>query len=194
MKTIEVLAYERKDMSNAANKKLRREGFVPGVLYSKENLVHFYAPAILFRDIVYTDKAAYVDLNVEGVIYKCILKDLQFHPVSETLLHVDMLELLPANPVIMDIPVSFSGKAPGIQLGGKLQARLRKLKVKALPENMPETVVVDISKLTLGKSVKVGEIQPGQYEILNHPGNPVATVIVPRALRGKGATAEEAEA
>jgi large subunit ribosomal protein L25 len=138
---------------------------------------------ILFRDLVYSPDVATVELNVEGTIYKAILQDIQFHPVSEMILHADFLELRDDKEVKLDIPVRFVGVSPGVLAGGKLTTKLRKLKVKALPANLPDYINVDISDLELGRSVKVSKIQAEGYTILTNPSAPVATVTIPRALK-----------
>ena len=193
MKTLEIIGYKRANLGKAESKRLRAESNVPCVLYGGDEQIHFYSPMILFRELVYTPSAHFVNLNVEGNEYKCILQDIQFHPVSEMILHADFLLLNDKKAVKMDIPVETVGKAPGIQAGGKLVMKQRKLSVRALPKDMPDTIKVDISKLTLGKSTKVGEIKTEGYEIINSPLVSVATVEVPRALRGKSAAELEAE-
>ena len=190
MKTLEIIGFKRANLGKAQTKELRNESYVPGVLYGGAEQVHFYAPAILFRDLVYSPEVYEVDLNIEGTHYRAIMQDVQFHPVNEMLLHVDFLELKEDKPVKMDIPVKMVGNSPGVMLGGKLVTKLRKLKVKALPANLPDYIEVDISELELGKSIKVGKIKGGDYEILTNSLAPVATVTIPRAL--KSAQAEEA--
>ena len=191
MKNVEIIGFKRANLGKKESKDLRLEGNVPCVMYGGKEQIHFYAPMILFRDLVYTGDAHMVDLNIEGTTYNCILQDIQFHPVSETILHADFLQLFDKKAVKMDIPVKFEGTSPGVIAGGKMITKLRKITVKALPADMPDYISVDISNLALGKSVKVNEITPGNYEILNNPANSIATVEVPRALRGKGATTEE---
>ncbi len=192
MKTIEIIGYYREDLSKQATKKLRQEGNVPSVLYgSKGTLVHFYTPMILFREIIYTPDVYRVKLNIEGDFYDCVLHDAQFHPVSEYIMHTDFLELSAEVPVKIEIPVRFVGNSPGVQAGGRLMSKLKKIKVKALPDNLPDYIEVDISKLQMGKSVKVKEITPEGYEILVNPMIPIASVEIPRALRSKqGAAAD----
>ncbi|WP_299824943.1 50S ribosomal protein L25/general stress protein Ctc [uncultured Pontibacter sp.] len=190
MKTLEIIGFKRANLGKAQTKELRNESYVPGVLYGGAEQVHFYAPAILFRDLVYSPEVYEVDLNIEGTHYRAIMQDVQFHPVNEMLLHVDFLELNDEKPVKIDIPVKMIGNSPGVMLGGKLVTKLRKLKVKALPANLPDYIEVDISELELGKSIKVGKIKAGDFEILSNPLAPVATVTIPRAL--KSAQMEEA--
>lgn len=188
MKTLEIIGYKRANLGKAESKRLRAESNVPGVLYGGKEQVHFYSPMILFRDLVYTPNAHFVNLDIEGVEYKCILQDIQFHPVSEVILHADFLLLDDKKYVRMDIPVKTTGVAPGIQAGGKLVMKQRKLTVRALPANMPDFIELEISGLDLGKSAKVNEIKADGFEILNNPLVSVASVEVPRALRGKGAS------
>ena len=185
MQTVEVIGFKRANLGKTASKAIRAEGNVPCVLYGGEKQVHFIAPAILFRELVYTPNAYQVLLNIEGEEHKAILQDAQFHPVSETLLHADFLELKEDRKVKMDIPVKAIGVAPGVAKGGKLVMKLRKLTVRALPQDMPDYIEVNISKLDLGRSAKVGELTPGNYEIVNNPLVSICSIEIPRALRGK---------
>ncbi|HHP7241783.1 MAG TPA: 50S ribosomal protein L25/general stress protein Ctc [Cyclobacteriaceae bacterium] len=196
MKTHEIIGYKRANLGKSESKRLRAEGNVPCVLYGGEHQVHFYAPMILFRDLVYTSEIHFVELNIEGDIYKCILQDIQFHPVSEVILHADFLLLRDDRLIKMNVPIKLHGNAPGVIKGGKVVMKLRYLTIKALPDNMPEYLDVDISKLELGKSIKVGEIEPKDYQILNNELVSIVSVEVPRAMRGKTEEeqAEEAEA
>lgn len=191
MKTVEIIGFKRANLGKKESKDLRTEGNAPCVLYGGGEQVHFYSPMILFRDLVYTPDAHIVELNIEGKEYRCILQDIQFHPVSDTILHADFLQLFEDKPVKMDISVKYEGTSPGVIAGGKLISKLRKITVKALPANLPDYIPVDISKLELGKSVKVSEVKPGDFEVLNNPQNSIATVEIPRALRGKQGTEAE---
>lgn len=185
MKTVEIIGYKRANLGKAESKKLRAEGNVPCVLYGGEDQVHFYAPMILFRELVYTDKAHFVHLNIEGEEYRAIMQDIQFHPVSEVLLHVDFLQLFEGKMVKMDIPVHFEGVSPGVAKGGTLIKKRRFLTIKSLPKNMPESVIADLAKLDFGRSIKVDEIIEKDFEIQDPKLASVAVVEIPRALRGK---------
>ncbi|MFT7030760.1 MAG: large subunit ribosomal protein L25 [Marinoscillum sp.] len=185
MKSVEIIGFKRANLGKTGAKRLREQGFVPGVLYGGEDQVHFYAPMILFRDLVYTDQAHFVNLNVEGSIYEAIMQDIQFHPVSEMILHIDFLQLFRGTKIKMDIPLNPIGTPAGIQQGGKLIRKLRFLTIKALPKDMPEVIEVDVTKLGLGKSIKVGELVPNNFEILNNPLVTIMGIEIPRALRGK---------
>jgi large subunit ribosomal protein L25 len=190
MRRLEITGFKRANLGKGDSKRLRAEGNVPCVLYGGEKQVHFQAPMILFRDLVYTPEAAFVDLNIEGQIYQAILQDIQFHPVSEVIMHADFLELHKGKPIKMDIPVKFHGKAPGVIQGGRLMPKLRQIKVKALPDHMPESIDVDISGLELGKSIKVKDVMEKDFSILNPSRVTIATVSIPRNMRA----AEEEEA
>lgn len=191
MKTIELIGYKRETTGKKNAQELRKEALVPCVMYGGEDPIHFYSPMILFRDLVYTPEVHTVTLNIEGDLHTCILQDIQYHPVSEVILHADFLQLFDHKPIKIEIPVKFIGNSPGIQKGGKLVTKLKKIKVKALPKDLPDYIVVDITGLELGKSVKVKDIKVENYEILNSLSNPVASVEIPRALRGKQAAGNE---
>ena len=193
MRRVEIIGYKRANLGKTESKRLRAEGNVPCVLYGGEKQVHFYAPALQFREVLYTPKACFVDLNIEGETFQAIAQASQFHPVSETLLHVDFLELFAGKPIKMEIPVELTGNAIGVKNGGSLVLKRPKLGVVALPKNMPETLVVDVTELTLGSSVKVASIEMDNFEILNSPLVTIATVVVPRALKSAGADGLEGE-
>ena len=195
MKTIEIIGYKRANLGKTEAKRLREEGMVPCVVYGGDHQIHFYAPMILFRDLVYTDEAHFALLTIEGEPepFEAIIQDVQFHPVSEIIMHADFLQLFRGTPIKMNIPVHPVGTAPGTQQGGKLIRKIKYLQIKALPKNMPEYIEVDVSKLGLGKSIKVGELEVGEYEILNSPLVTLAGIEVPRALRGKTEEEEEGD-
>ena len=180
METIEIIGYNRANLGKKNSKKLREEGNVPCVVYGGNEQLHFHSPMILFRDLVYTPGANFVKLNIEGVEKDAILQDIQFHPVSEVILHADFLELQENKKIRMDIPVKIIGDSPGVQQGGKILIRIRKLSLMAYPKNMPSFVEVDISELQLGKSISVEELLSDDYDILNSHLVSVVSVNVPR--------------
>ena len=180
METIEIIGYNRANLGKKDSKKLRQEGNVPCVIYGGEEQIHFYSPMILFRELVYTPGANFVKLNIEGIEKDAILQDIQFHPVSEIILHADFLELKDDKKIKMDIPVKVLGDAPGVKQGGKILMRIRKLSLMAYPKNMPSFVEVDISGLELGQSIKVEELLNNDYDILNSPIVSVVSVNIPR--------------
>ncbi len=183
MKTVEIIGYTRENLGKTESKNLRIESFVPCVVYGGKKQIHFSAPMILFRDLVYTPEARFVELNIEGEVTKAILQDIQFHPVSEVILHADFLELFDNKPIKMSIPIVTHGIAPGIQSGGKLIMKMPKLMIKSLPKDMPENIDVDISKLELGKSIKVADLIPKEYEVLTNPLVTICSVNIPRVMK-----------
>ncbi|MCF6359906.1 MAG: 50S ribosomal protein L25/general stress protein Ctc [Cyclobacteriaceae bacterium] len=191
MKTIEIIGYKRANLGKSEAKKLRSEANVPCVLYGGDKQVHFHAPMILFRELIYTQDAHFVSLNIEGEEYQAIIQDVQFHPVSEIILHADFLQLFPGKKIKMDVPVKLIGKSPAVMEGGVLIHKRRKLTVLSLPKNMPSHIDCDISELVFHHSVKVKDVTPGDYEILDTKIASIAVVEIPRAL--KAAEDEEAE-
>mgnify|MGYP006268043697 CR=1 FL=1 len=185
MKKIEIVGYHRTDLGKEAANKLRNDGYVPGVLYGGDKVVHFYAPIILFKPLIYTNEAHFVTLNIEGAEYECILQDAQFHPVNDMIVHADFLLIQKERPLKMQIPVRLKGVAPGVAKGGKLYLKQRTLKISALPENMPEFIELSISKLNFGKSLRVKDVEQNNFMILNPESSPIVAVEIPRALRGK---------
>ena len=183
MKTIEIIGYKRANLGKSDAKRLRAEGNVPCVLYGGEEQIHFYAPMILFRDIVYTRDAHFVNLNIEGEQYSAILQDIQFHPVSEIIVHADFLQLFEGKPIKMDIPVKLVGVSPGVTEGGILVHKRRSLSIMALPKNMPSHIEVDISNLVFHHSIKVKDVEEKDFEILDTKIASIAVVEMPRALK-----------
>lgn len=191
MKSVEIVGFKRANLGKAYAKELREKAEVPCVLYGGKESVHFSVPMYLFRELVYTPEVRIVDLNIEGDKYQAILQDAQFHPVSEMILHADFLELRDDKEVKVSVPIKIKGTAAGVLKGGKLNLKLRKIKIKALPKNLPDYVEVDVTDLDLGKSIKVGQIKTEGYQILSVPTVPVVSVDIPRALKGKMAEASK---
>jgi len=183
MKTIEIIGFKRANLTKSELSKLRAEGNVPCVLYGNGLNITFHSPAILFRDLVYTSDAAFVELNIEGSIFKAIKQELQFHPVNDSLTHVDFLIIQDDKKIKMPIPVALKGTAAGVLKGGRLAQRLSHVVVEAFPKDMPTTIDLDITHLELGKSVRVSEIKLETYIILNTPAVPIVSVEITRALR-----------
>jgi large subunit ribosomal protein L25 len=183
MKTLEIIGYKRANLGKSDAKRLRTEGKVPCVLYGGKEQLHFETPMINFRDLVYTSDAHFVNISVDGNQTQAILQDIQFHPVSEIIMHADFLELTPGKTLTMDIPVRTKGNAPGVAEGGKLYINQNYLLVKALPKDMPEEIIVDISNLKLGSSIKVGELETGEFEIATSELVSLISVETPRTIR-----------
>ncbi|HEV7349569.1 50S ribosomal protein L25/general stress protein Ctc [Telluribacter sp.] len=185
MKKLEIVGYKRANLGKSESQDLRAQGYIPSVLYGGKDQVHFYAPSILFRELLYTPDVFEVTLNIEGDIFTAILQETQFHPVNDSLLHADFLEIVEGKEIKVEVPVKLTGASTGVMKGGKLNLKLRKLRVQGLAKNIPDYIEVDVTTLDLGKSVKVSAIQPEGYVILSPSSNPVASVEIPRALRGQ---------
>lgn len=184
MKKLEIVGFKRANLGKVEAQELRSQGYVPSVLYGGSEQVHFYAPAMLFRELLFTPDIYNVTLNIEGTLYNAILQEKQFHPVNDALIHADFLQIIEGKEIKVDVPVKLTGTSPGVMKGGKMNQKLRKLRVQGLAENIPDYVEVDVTDLDLGKSVKVGAVTPEKYQILTAVSNPIASVEIPRALRG----------
>ena len=184
MKAHEIVGFKRANLGKSEAQELRSQGYVPSVLYGSGQQVHFYAPAMLFRELLFTPDIYNVTLNIEGEIYNAILQERQFHPVNDALIHADFLQIIDGKEIKVDVPVKLIGTSSGVMKGGKMNQKLRKLRVQGLAKNIPDYVEVEISDLDLGKSVKVGAVKAENYVILTSASNPIASVEIPRALRG----------
>lgn len=191
MKTFELKGEIRNDFGKKAAKAYRSQGLIPCVVYggnNKENL-NFLVKSGDVRKLIYTPEVQLVDLDLGSKKIKAILKEVQFHPVKEEILHIDFLHVFDNIPVVMEIPVQLEGLAEGVRAGGKLSLDMRKLKVKALADKLPEKLVINVEKLQLGKSIQVGELQFEGLEILNAKNAVVCRVQLTRAARGAAAKA-----
>jgi len=189
MKTFELSGELRTELGKKATKAVRAAETVPCVLYGGKENVHFTVTIGNIRKLIYTPEVFVVELNVAGKTTKAIMKELQFHPVSDKVLHIDFIEINEEKPVIVELPVQLKGLAEGVKAGGKLSLEMRKLKVKGIYTKIPEKVEVDVTEIGLGKSIQVGKIQLKDLEILNNKNGVVAQVKLTRAARGAAATA-----
>ena len=195
MESIAIKGKVRTDLGGKATKLVRAANEVPCVIYGGENVVHFSAPVLGFKKLIYTADFKMAEIEVDGKMHKCILKDMQFHPVTDKLLHLDFIELIDGQAVKVEIPIHFKGVAPGVKTGGKLYQKLLAAKIKTTPEYLVDELLVDISDLNLGQSIRVKDIEISDgMEMMSSMGIPVASVEVPRALRSADAAAEEEEA
>jgi len=194
MKTIEIIGYRRANLGKSDAQRIRHEGNVPCVLYGGSEQIHFYSPVILFRDLIYTNEAHFVHLNIEGEECQAILQEAQFHPISENILHVDFLRINEDRKIKMEIPVRLVGQAPGVSKGGALVKKRNTLKVFAFPKDMPDHVDVDCSALDFHHSVKVGDVILENMELLDPKQASIAVVEVPRSAKLADETAAAAPA
>ncbi|MCM4173595.1 50S ribosomal protein L25/general stress protein Ctc [Arenibacter sp. TNZ] len=191
MKSISIKGSERESVGKKATKALRNAGKVPCVIYGGEKPLHFSAEELAFKDLVYTPNAHTVVVELEGSKkFDAVMQDIQFHPVTDSILHVDFYQLFKDKEVTMDIPVRLLGNSPGVRNGGRLLFRKRKLSIKALPDNLPDFFDIDISKLKIGGNISVATLLKDEFTILH----PETTVVVQvKAARNAVLTDEEDE-
>ena len=189
MKTFELKGTVRTDLGKKASKAERVAENVPCVLYGGKENIHFTTTISDIRKLIYTPEVYIVNLDIDGKKTKSIMKALQFHPVSDKVLHIDFLQVTETRPVTVELPVKLEGLAEGVKAGGKLSLEVRKLKVKGLYTKIPENIVIDVTELALGKSIQVGKVSVANLEILNNKNAVVAQVKLTRAARGAAATA-----
>lgn len=182
MKTIEIKGEVRKNLGKKETEKLRKQGMVPGVLYGGSETVHFYVPEGNLRHLVYTPNVYIVDLSIDNRNTKAILQDIQFHPVTDSILHVDFKEVFDDKPVVMRIPIKLTGSSIGVRAGGKLKQSVRNLKVKGLIKYLPDHLTIDISELNIGKSIRVGDLSFENIELLDNKRLQVVSVQITRAV------------
>ncbi|MDZ4714640.1 MAG: 50S ribosomal protein L25/general stress protein Ctc [Cytophagales bacterium] len=183
MKTVEIIGYHRANLGKTAAETIRKDGLVPCVLYGGGEQVHFSAPVILFRELVYTNEAHFVHLDIEGDECQAILQEIQFHPVSEIILHADFLRIAEDRKIKMDIPTRLVGKAPGVDKGGALVRKRATLKVVALPKDMPDHIDVDCSELDFHHAVKVSDMKIPNLTFVDPPKASIAVVEISRATK-----------
>lgn len=189
MKTFKLSGEVRQDVGKKATKAVRRAETVPCVLYGGKENVHFTVTQSNVRKLIYTPEVYIIELTAGETKTNAIIKELQFHPVTDKLIHMDFLEVTDDKPVVIDLPVKLTGLAEGVKAGGKLSLEMRKLKVKGIYTELPENIVVDVSKLGLGKSILVGKLSFDKFELLNTKNAVVAQVKLTRAARGAAAAA-----
>ena len=191
MKSITIQGSQRESVGKVSTKALRNAGKVPCVLYGGDAPVHFSAEELSFKNLVYTPNAHTVLIELEnGESYQAVLQDIQFHPVTDRILHIDFFQLFKDKPISMNIPVRLEGNSPGVRNGGRLLRRKRKLAVKALPDLLPDEIVIDISKLRIGGTISVESIRVDEYTIM-HPDN--QAIVQVKASRTSVADDEEDE-
>lgn len=194
MKTLEISGKLRTETGKAGSKQLRKSEMVPCIIYGGDVNINFYAHKNSFRHLVYTPDAHIVNLDLEGKKMKIVMKDIQFHPVSDEILHIDFMHVHDNKPVVIEIPLKVTGDSPGVKAGGKLRIKLRKLKVKGLVNDIPEVINVDISELQVHQSIKAGDLKVDKVEILDSPKSLILSIATARGLvKTEGEEAAEAE-
>ena len=182
MKSFSIIGTKRAAQEKHEARNLRAEGKVPCVLYGGKEQIHFSTPAISLKGLVYTPEVHTVELNINGSSYKAIMKDIQFHAVSDKIQHIDFLELDDNKKVTVEIPVKITGNAVGVRAGGQLLTKLRKLKISALPKDLPDSVVIKIDDMNIGDSVRVKDIKIKGVDFLDTPNNIITAVKTTRIV------------
>lgn len=185
MKKLEIVGFKRANLGKSEAQRLRAEGYVPSVLYGGAEQVHFYVPTMLFRPLLFTPDIYEITVNIEGDIHKAVLQETQFDPVNDSLIHADFLEITESKPIRVEVPIRLVGTATGVMKGGKMNQKLRKLRVSGLASDIPDYIEVDVTTLDLGKSVKVKVVDVQGVTVITPASNPIASVEIPRALRSQ---------
>lgn len=194
METFKISGDLRTSVGKKSSKLIRAKGDVPCVLYGGEKTIHFSSPELGFKKIVYTQHAYLVKLHIDGKEHDALLQDIQFHPVTDRIIHVDFKEISFDKEVITHLPVRIVGDSEGIKKGGKISQKRRKLKVKALPGDLPDFVEIDITNLDIGESIKVGELDIEKLTFLDPHRSMIIAVVSSRLSKGMEAGEEELEA
>lgn len=199
MKTFQLQGTSRQEVGKKSSRELRKQNLVPCVMYGiqkDENGTPVALPFTVKKDdlrkLIYTPDIYVVDLTIDGKLYNAIIQEMQFHPVKDSILHMDFLQINEEKPIVMAVPVQLTGLAAGVKAGGKLEQVVRRIKVKALYSNIPERLVIDVTNLGLGKSIKVGDLNFEGLEMASPASTVVCGVQATRASRDTSAEGEEA--
>ncbi len=193
MKSLKITGQKRESLGKKEAKKLREQGLIPGVLYGKDEVVHLAFSFSDLRAFVYTPSIYLIELTIDGEDYKAMIQDIQWHPVEEQILHIDFLKVEENVPVKIGVPVELTGTAKGIKAGGKVKFNMRKLRVKALAENLPDTIKIDITKLGIGDSIKVESLNRENMEFLDNKSNLIVGIVSTRVAKSAMALPEDEE-
>jgi large subunit ribosomal protein L25 len=191
MKSVEIQGTVRTELGSKFAQAERKAGNVPCVIYGGETPIHFSAPVLAFKSLVYTPEAKTAKITVGDQTIEAVIQDMQFHPVTDVLMHIDFIQLIDGKPVTMNIPVVLHGQARGVLNGGKLKMVLRTLSVRALPNELPDSIDLDITTLRIGKSIRVSDVVPTEYEILNADTAVIVTIKKARGAVDDGDDEEE---
>jgi large subunit ribosomal protein L25 len=183
MKTLEIKGSIRTELGKKSSKKTRKEGNVPCVIYGKEKNIHFQAHENSFKNLIYTPDAHIVNLNLGEKDYKVVLKDVQFHPVTDKITHADFIEVFDDKPVIIGLPIKVTGYSVGVKAGGKLRIKKRHLKVKGFTKDIPEFLLIDITEVKIHHSVKVGDLTYDKIELIDPKITTILSVATSRVVQ-----------
>ncbi|MES2702400.1 MAG: 50S ribosomal protein L25 [Bacteroidota bacterium] len=183
MKSVKIEGKKRSEIGKKATRQLRSDDQVPAVIYGGKETIHFSAPVMSFRSLVYTPEFQIAEILVDGKTYRAIMKDLQFDVVTDELNHIDFLELVEDRKIVATMPLHFSGQSQGVKDGGRLELKLKSLNVRTYPKYLKEHINVNIDNLQLHGNIRVEDVKEENIEILNSPRIPIASVVTTRALR-----------
>lgn len=190
MKTFTIISKKRTDLGKASTKTLRSQGQIPCVMYGGEETIHFTADEAEVKKLIYSSEVFLIELDLDGKKYKAVMHELQFHPVTDKVLHIDFIQVFADRPAVVSLPIRLTGSSKGILAGGKLRLKKRYLKVQGLINNLPEELVIDITELKIGEVIKVSNLKFDKLEILE-PGQSMVVGIVTSRVAAKGTTAAE---
>lgn len=182
MKSLTINGTKRTTLTKQDTKQLRNEGKVPCVIYNGEQNVHFTAPALNFKNLVYSPNVYTVHLDVDGTAYDAVMREIQFHPVTDKILHIDFQQIFPDKEVVMEVPVKINGTAAGVREGGRMLVKLRKLKIKALPAKLPDAFEINVEPLNIGQNIRVGDMKMDGVTFLEASNNIIVGVRVTREV------------
>jgi large subunit ribosomal protein L25 len=193
MKILKIKTEKRTELGKTANRKLRKQDRIPGVLYGGEKVLHFHMFRNDLRHLLFTPEVFFVELEIEGKTYRAIKQEAQFHPVTDQVLHVDFLEIFDGKPVAMNIPLRIEGQSVGVKKGGVLKQDMRYILMKGIPSVLPEKVVVDITDLDIGNSLKIADLDVKDVEFLVNEDVSIVGVVAARGLAEEEEEDEEGE-
>lgn len=182
MKTVSMSGSLRENVGKKDARKVRLEGKVPCVLYGGKEQLHFSVDEKDFKDIIFTPEVCFIDLTIDGKEFKASLKDVQYHPVTDNIYHVDFLEIIEGKTITMNIPLVVTGNSTGVLRGGKLVRKLRRIKVKGLPHLIPDNISLDITDLDIGQSIKVSNLQSEGIEFLDSKNIELVAIKMTRSV------------
>lgn len=193
METIKIAGVNRNAFGKKETKAIRKTGQVPCVIYGNGTTVHFSVDARSLKPLIYTPQSYLVEFDIEGKTEMGVMREVQYHPVTDQILHVDFYHIIPGKPIAIDVPVKLTGNSEGVKQGGKLILSKRKIRISATMENLPDAIEVDVTSLGLGKSIFVGDLKFDNIAILTPASTAICAVKMTRAARGAAAAAEAAK-
>ena len=189
METIKIAGVKRADFGKKESKHIRKEGMIPCTIYGRGETVHFSVDARSLKPLIYTPQSFLIEFDIEGKKEVGVMREVQYHPVTDQVLHADFFHVIPGKPISIDVPVKLTGNSEGVKQGGKLILSKRKVRISATMENLPDEIVVDVTTLGVGKTIFVGDLAFENLKFVTPASTAVCAVRVTRASRGAAAQA-----